>query len=94
MIAGIQRYQDLGEHVCDPNGEPRPKAYWGCDCPDSKDVFWDLHGGIYGDVNYNKFRLDRMSAINSWDRKQDRSNAREKMYKKFHILWLNTSTEL
>lgn len=79
VIRGESQYQNLDEHVCDPNGIPSMKPQWRCTnikCILSNLVFWDEEGSLYvedyDNYNYNKkhfFPNLNTSAMNSFDRK-------------------------
>jgi len=55
-VKGMRHYQNLIEHVSDPNREPCSKPYYQCDCEDAKDGFWGSDGAIYGKMNSKKFK--------------------------------------
>lgn len=79
IIKGESRYQNLDEHVCDPNGTPSIKPEYRCTnikCLIWNLVFWDEDGSLYvedyDNYYYNKehfFPNLNGSAINSFDRK-------------------------
>jgi len=61
-VKGVKQYQNLIEHVSDPNAEPSYKPYYQCDCEDAREGFWGDNGGVYGNMNSKKFKY----LFNDW----------------------------
>jgi hypothetical protein len=91
-------YENLLEHVCDPNGERSPRDVYDCGmgCERSKDGYWDVDGGQYGGITDYKMRHKYSntwlewkiwtSAIGSYERQHDKLEYRLMMRKKLKLV--------
>jgi hypothetical protein len=83
-IGGFSRFQDLGEHVSDPNGEPALKAEYHCSagCEKSKGAFWDWWGHSYNNG-------ESKQSLGSGSYYCYRQQARERWLKRHNLDWIN-----
>lgn len=90
LILSVEKvsYQTLGEHVCDPNGDPPARTYFFCpeeDCVLHDSAFWDDDGSFYSktDVGNNWYRNNSIDVVNRRTHKRIGADALDSFDYKF-----------